>query len=148
MKKIIYICDKCGKEIIGLPIKLVPCSYDQYGDVTEIGSEALEDKAEKIQKNDYCLDCFRGVCDLLEPDQEEIEEEIEEELTQEEDEEICDRIENTPKRGGQTTPLDVGKIKALYKANWKAKEIAEEMRCAESAVYRHLKAMRENGEIE
>ena len=67
---------------------------------------------------------------------------------QEEEEEICDRIENTPKKGGKTAPLDVGKIKALYKANWKAKEIAEEMRCAESAVYRHLKAMRENGEIE
>lgn len=83
MKKIIYICDKCSKEINGLPIKLVPCSYDQYGDVTEIGSEALENKAKIIQENDYCLDCFRGVCDLLEPDQEETEEEMEPEEEQE-----------------------------------------------------------------
>lgn len=144
MKKIIYICDKCSKEINGLPIKLVPCSYDQYGDVTEIGSEALENKAKIIQENDYCLDCFRGVCDLLEPDQEETEEEME----PEEEQEICDRIENAPKKSGKTAPLDVGKIKALYKAGWKVKEIVEEMRCAESAVYRHLKTMRENGEIE
>lgn len=143
MKKVIYICDACGKQIDGMPIKLMPCQYDQYGEIAIIPADDLEEKARKIEANDYCADCFRSACYMLDPE----ETEEPEELTDEEEEEICDRIENTPKKSGRYPQLDVGKIKALYNAGWKATEIAAEMKCAESAVYRHLKNMRESGEI-
>lgn len=63
MKKTIYVCDKCGKEIGGVPIKLVPCSYDETGDVVEIEIEDAEAIASKIQKMDFCASCFLKICD-------------------------------------------------------------------------------------
>ena len=42
-------------------------------------------------------------------------------------------------RGPYKKVLDVGKMKALRKANWTLAQIADEMRCSESTVYKKLK---------
>lgn len=42
----------------------------------------------------------------------------------------------------ESTKLDHGKILALYKAGWTAKEIADEMRCTTASVYQHVKRER------
>lgn len=62
MKKIVYVCDRCGRTIDGKPIKLVPCSYDETGDVTEIECEDGEARASKVQKKDFCDWCFLFIC--------------------------------------------------------------------------------------
>lgn len=141
MKKIIYTCDKCGKEINGAPIKLVPASYDAYGDVMEIESDDLGGKVLQLQRCDFCESCFSDICMQILPDQEELQED------EEGEEETPEALENKPKKGGKMTPLDTGKIKALFLAGWKAPQIAEELRCSEPAVYRHIRLMRERGEI-
>ena len=42
-------------------------------------------------------------------------------------------------RGPYKKVLDVGKMKALRKANWTLAQIADEMRCSESTVCKKLK---------
>lgn len=138
MKKIIYTCDKCGKEIGGAPIKLIPASYDEQGDVMEIESDDLGGKVLKLQRCDFCESCFSNICTQIIPDQEE---------DDDEEEETAEAVEDKPKKGGKMTPLDTGKIKALFLDGWKAPQIAEELRCSEPAVYRHIRLMRECGEI-
>lgn len=45
-------------------------------------------------------------------------------------------LEPAAKKGKKQ--IDAGKIRALHKAGWSAKKIADEMRCSVATVYNHL----------
>lgn len=51
-----------------------------------------------------------------------------------------------PKRNhnGRRKELDDGKLKALVKAGWKAKDIAIEFGCSEQTIYNHIRQMEAN----
>lgn len=66
----------------------------------------------------------------------------------EENRERIDQRDTPPerKRGKRTRKLDVAKIKSLHNAGWSAAQIADELNCATSTVYLHLKRMRAENE--
>ena len=66
----------------------------------------------------------------------------------EENRERIDQRDTPPdrKRGKRTRKLDVAKIKSLHNAGWSAAKIADELNCATSTVYLHLKRMRAENE--
>lgn len=66
----------------------------------------------------------------------------------EENRERIDQRDPPPerKRGKRTRKLDVAKIKSLHNAGWSAAKIADELNCATSTVYLHLKRMRAENE--
>lgn len=65
MKKIIYTCDVCGNEIRGIPIKLMPCAYDQTGDAIEIEPDDLGGRILKLRRCDFCESCIIKIYDLM-----------------------------------------------------------------------------------
>ena len=75
-----------------------------------------------------------------EPDREEPEKE---EPTQEEPKEAepkeAEHIEIAPKKIKHK--IDMGKVGALYKADWSVAKIADEMRCSQGTIYKILKEL-------
>lgn len=82
---------------------------------------------------------------------EEAEEEIKHEINQEWPEETEEKEdmpeeetkaetteEEKPKGASRRTPIDHGKICALWKGKWKAEDIADEMKCSIQTVYNHI----------
>lgn len=48
-------------------------------------------------------------------------------------------IDKKNQSGGVKRPFDTGKLRALRKAGWKVKDIAEEMKCSEATIYNNMK---------
>ena len=46
------------------------------------------------------------------------------------------KTEETEKKPQRNRDIDRGKVKALYKAGWKTKEIADECKCSVATVYK------------
>lgn len=67
MKKIVIICDRCGKEIKGYPMKLI-AEYTQRVDEKVPDRKEMPDPIRKyIQEDcerDYCEDCMQEILDF------------------------------------------------------------------------------------
>ncbi len=67
MKKIVIICDRCGKEIEGYPMKLI-AEYTQRVDEKVPDRKEMPDPIRKsIQEDcerDYCEDCMQEILDF------------------------------------------------------------------------------------
>lgn len=109
MKKIIYICDRCGVEVekpypienvkTGERLDLCPeCTEDFHMFLAEFIQRKTEQKQPPKPKNEV--------------------------------------KENGGAR--HKVKLDLGKVGALYAAGWAVKKIAEEMNCSEQTIRNHL----------
>ncbi len=138
MKKIIYICDKCGKEIEGNPYRVT---------VDRLFAEPSEQEVKGIMSPHpypdmdglhFCKECVGALVDLirchLKPNTENVD--TEPENTEEVATSQPDPPEKSPKR-----KLDLGKVRALRNAGWSIKAIAEETQYSDKAIYRALGAM-------
>lgn len=133
MVKMVYYCDKCGREIEGAPATI------------KFSSSIL------TSSNDFCEDCYALAADALQSwmDEEEQEEDevllVSEQLDEEEEEPEEEQEEDEEEEEEKPEPLskarkerreiDRGKIMALTRAGWDARKIADEMGCTQQTVY-------------
>lgn len=127
MRKKIYYCDLCGKEIRGQRMTL-------KAKISPVG----EEKGKTAGCFDICEDCTSGVLDELEKFFGE-----KTEPKQEKPKAAKPKKEKTAKQ-----TIDRGKVMALHKAGWPAGKIADEMGCSVQAIYLITKAEQEKREAE
>lgn len=135
MKKILYICDRCKREIEENPVKLIAEEMDR-----ESEDYLYDDPYPELKLLDLCKNCGDSIVGLIKRHcargapatvNQDFEKAVEE-MAQ------GSREENPPP-AEKKHRLDAGKIQALRKAGWTVKAIAEEMSCSEQAVYNVLK---------
>lgn len=137
MKKILYICDRCKREIEKNPVKLIAKEVDRESEDYLYGDPYPELKLLDLCKN--CGDsivglikrhCARGVPATVNQDFEKAVEEA-----------VQDFLEKDPPptEKSKARKIDQGKVMALHKAGWTAAKIADEMQCSVQAVYNILK---------
>ncbi|MBR2561246.1 MAG: hypothetical protein IKE31_03750 [Eubacterium sp.] len=119
MRKIIYICDKCGKEITE--------------DIIEMQAGQLDPENESWEqmpalKVHFHLTCMDDVLNSLKKEE-------------------FAPVQKEGKKPKKTVDRDT--VKALYLADWKIKDIAEDpkVKCSEWTVRNIIRELREAGEI-
>lgn len=166
MRKIVIKCDRCGKEIEGNPIKIIPeYAHRESGDLWPDGNtkDNIAYEQEMIDK-DFCEECVRKILRYsqggMKPNPE-FEQAVQEMIKDDTPpnvkpdntidmaqidklEEIVKEVEE-PKRGRQR--LDTGKIMALTKAGWPASKIAEEMGVNPQAIYDARCRLKKEGKL-
>ena len=113
MKKIIYICDRCGKEIQGKRYRLATMIFNEDQEV----AEDVDDGAELCEK------CYKVVDDAV--------------LAAMKNE------KPEPKKSREPAITDFGKLKALLRAGWKIKDVAIEFGCSEQTVRNTIKRLQD-----
>lgn len=115
MKRIMVVCDSCGKKVSGLSWSWKALKGDQ-----------------KIEK-DLCDLCMHKVFSCIYGG----------ESSEQDFSECFSELEDFKPAGRKYKKLDMGKVMALRDAGWSKKQIAEEMGVSEasiaSAIYRHKK---------
>lgn len=62
MRTVVISCDRCGKEIKGYPVKIVPEYVDrETGEPWPDSDGQFPEWAEKIMDKDFCEDCARKI---------------------------------------------------------------------------------------
>lgn len=112
MRKIIYYCDRCGKEIEENPL-----SFEAVLQRTESGT--VED--------------IDGVSDICESCANDLMERIRKMI-------LSAEVKEKPKKEAKKQTVDSGKVVALAKAKWSVAKIADEMRCSQQTVRNILRA--------
>lgn len=121
MKKIVYVCDRCQKQITGRLFTLYTAfSIPEEGDTEE----------QREKGPDLCASCFEVVDDAImtaikKPS-----------------------VEATPMKKPGRKPLDTGKMRALRAAGWTYEKIADELGCSTQTVINYLKKEEEDGREE
>lgn len=112
MRKIIYYCDQCKKEI-----EEDPLSFEAVLQRTESGTVEDVDGV-----TDICESCAN---DLMERIRKLI---------------LSAEVMEKPKKEAKKQTVDRGKVVALAKAKWSVAKIADEMRCSQQTVRNILRA--------
>lgn len=156
MKRIIYTCDKCGKEITADRYHITICQEVPAGEPELIGDSA---------DRDYCVTCMRAAAAFLRmpsPDHDEVvqEEVIDlseksgksvdpEDKEEPEDETLwaLKEMGEQPKPGRRRIVSQTvrGKILEMYKAGKKPKEIADALGIQKKDVYNTIYRAKEAG---
>ena len=115
MRKIIYICDRCGKEMTGLKYQLAV----RWGDKENNDPENWEME----YGAELCEECYRAVDEAI----------------------LAAIKNEKPERKATREPAisDFGKLKALLRAGWKIKDVALEFRCSEQTVRNTIKRLQD-----
>lgn len=119
MRKIMWICDRCGKEIPEVINNLGTRYLDQDGYTNEAEWSA-----------ELCKDCYEEVDNMVafmvkNPT-----------IHYAENGEPIKK-KDAKKAAARKLDLDLGKVGALLRANWSIKEIAKKMNCSEQTIYNH-----------
>lgn len=135
MKKTVYTCDRCKKEIAGDPVKICMEVVDrQNGDFSN--NFPFPD----IREYDFCDSCGeyiagqirrfckKGAPAINDPDAGAAVKET--------------AATSKPSPGTAARRIDTGKVMALKTAGWTVKAIAEEMGCSEVTVYNVMKKLK------
>lgn len=144
MRKLIISCDRCGTEITGEPISILP-KYSKVGSqVIPEGMNELPLWIERMQDKDFCRKCTEAIVNYALKRRE-----LDEDNVQKKHQAEANKDYSDPERKGGKRPevpmeenkesgrskLDIGKIMALTKAGWPAAQIADEMGISTQAVY-------------
>lgn len=128
MKRIVYGCDKCGREIKETGTAITEFSIDDEGRLVSGYEKAAH----------LCPNCAKK---------------FEEWLTDQPDKPFIPKPAPLAERMIKTTAveapkqkLDVGKVKALHDAGWSQKAIADEMGVVPSLISYHLSKIKEETE--
>lgn len=121
MKKIIYVCDRCGKEI--------------EADIIELRAGQLDPKTEEWEQMPAVKMHFHLLCldDLMGHVKKE----------------IAPVQKETKKKRGPHNPVNRDTVAALARAGWTYKEIANDpkVQCAENTVWKIIKELKEEGKL-
>ena len=129
MRKI--ICDRCGAEIPnGTRIGYVAVNWRAASD-----NSLMQDNP--YEEADFCEKCMEDIARVIDfkiisaPDEEE---------PDQEEEEVVERIQNTPAK--VAAPPDFGKIRELIKEGKSIKEISEIIGKSYNQTYRYIQALK------
>lgn len=118
MRKIIYICDRCGKQIDTDPVKILATHY-YYQDNATILPDDDEEGAMLCEDCWYMVDqavvAAMQMKDVKPP-----------------------KKEVQKKEPANKVQLDLGKVAALHNAGWSITKIAEEFGCSAQTIANHL----------
>ncbi len=118
MKKILYICNRCNKEIRTEGAYIIPHSFDL------MTGEMLKE-AEILDKDvHFCMGCAK---------------EIMEEILRPSEEKPPENIRKAGKRPRKGERLDAGKVMALHRTGWDNAKIADEMGATERQIYQCIR---------
>ena len=148
MRELIIRCDHCGKRSEGNPYKVCLEQIDRETDDYSI--EQTEDQ-KKVREMDWCENCFRNLTAflldtshklLVAPNVIRKEENVIKEPENESEPPVpsSDASGGAPKK---KVKIDIGKLKALFDAGWKVKDMASEFGVSEQAIYLRLKQLQE-----
>lgn len=140
MKKIIYTCDRCRKEIKDSPYRILVDKLYVEDPEQEVKGIMCPQPHPEIRDLDLCRDCTDFLVGLLKKHMrapaainDEFEEAVQEIVA-------TSQSDSSAKReAGQK--LDRGKIRALRNAGWSVKAIAEELQRTDKAIYGVLQEM-------
>lgn len=118
MKKTIYFCNRCGKEIKTEGARIIPHFFDMASG-GELGNIGVPD-----DDVHFCMECTKEIISEL--------------FQKPEEGKTVDKA--VAKAGKKTRPkkeerLDAGKVMALHRAGWDNKKIADEMGVDERQIY-------------
>lgn len=125
MKKTLYICNRCNRQIKTEGTRIIPHFFDTAS------GEMLGEVDIPSNDTHFCLNCTKKM--------------MEEILALPEGEKAMDGMQgaveqnNSPKKRMR---LDTGKVMALHEAGWSNKQIAEEMRVTERQIYQCIRYQR------
>ena len=137
MKKIIYTCDRCRKEIKDSPYRILVDKLYVEDPEQEVKGIMCPQPHLEIRDLDLCKDCTDFLVGLLKKHMRApaaINDDFEEAVQ----EMVATSQSGSPAKGGARRKLDRGKIRALRDAGWSVKAIAEEMQCTVRAIYEVL----------
>lgn len=122
VKKMLYICNRCGQEIKEQGSRIIPHFFDTATEEQLEGITVPEDDGVH-----FCVECTKAIMA---------------ELTRPPDEEKSGKEHE----GGEKKPsgkkrrrLDTGKVMALHRAGWSNGQIADEMRATERQIYQCIR---------
>ncbi len=127
MKKMMFVCNRCGEPITGKIVKIVPylCSPDteEYGD--PVDKEAPE--------RHYCEECTSAISAELTA------------YTEPVTKKKCKKSSGVTKKKvtvhkaeAGKKKLDIGKVMALYNGHWSVEDIASEMHEDKERIYKAI----------
>ena len=124
MKKTLYFCNQCNREIKKKGTRIIPYSFDLM--TNELTEEV------KVPDNDvhFCMSCTQKIMEEMLGLQKTSIEENAEKIS-------APKAKNTrPKKEDR---LDAGKVMALHWANWSNEKIADEMGVTERQIYQCIR---------
>lgn len=124
MKKITYICNRCGQEIKTEAVRI----SIQILDV--IGTGKREEIAFPDEDTHFCMDCAKKFFEKLLRSPGEGDGDIPEEPPD---------LKGKHTRLKKEERLDAGKVMALHRAGWDDKKIADEMGATERQIYQCIR---------
>lgn len=121
LKKTLYICNRCNKEIKTEGTRIIPHFFDFATD--EMLGEI------EVPDNDvhFCMGCTKKVMEEILR------------LPEAGDEKIQENKKQTGKRPKKGERLDAGKVMALHRAGWDNEKIADEMGVTERQIYQCIR---------
>lgn len=158
MRELIIRCDHCGKVITGDPYKV--CLEQAGRETGDFSIDQTEDQ-KKVREMDWCESCFHNLIAFLldtshkllavapvlpkEAASEPVQETIAEESASGKADPDSAEADSVPDGSGgapKRNRIDMGKLKALYEAEWPAKKIAIEFGVTEGAVWNAVHRMK------
>lgn len=120
MRKVQILCDRCGKQISGLPIHLIPVyAVDVHGKKDE---QDMPPQIKKQQGRDYCEECIVKILDFCNF--------LPMEKSKNAEAAVSPKADKTTKKSEKAhvkkIRLDMGKVMALKRAGWSNEQIADE----------------------
>lgn len=130
MKKIIYICNRCNKEI---KTEMTRISLELF----DVLANKLEDIAFPDNDIHFCIGCTKKIMEEILRPPEAGEEDVSEEAPD---------MKEKHTRLKKDERLDAGKVMALHRAGWDNEKIADEMGVTERQIYQCIRyQIKKNG---
>lgn len=136
-----YYCDRCGKEIEGVPYEMAVNALIRSKN-TPIG----DGEVTKMHFHEECIkELLRAATGEAEEEpEEEAPEEVAEVAGEVEGEELEEEEASTPKKRAK---IDEGKLIALHNAGWPNSKIADEMRVRPGTIATKIWKLKKEGRI-
>lgn len=155
MRQIRILCDRCGREVEGYPVKIIPELTDRDNDKLIPENVQSPEWVEKIQDKDFCEACTEKIVRYAlggmkkNPEFEEAVKDMMESTASGSDRKKMKTVSAADGEDGKSgkSKIDTGKIMALTKAGWSAAQIADEMKINSQAVYDARYRMKKEGRL-
>lgn len=118
LKKTLYICNRCNKEIKTEGTRIIPHFFDLATD------EMLGEIEVPDRDIHFCMGCTKKIM---------------EEILKTPEEKPPDNTRKTGKRPKKRERLDAGKVRALHRAGWDNGKIADEMGVTKRKIYQCIR---------
>lgn len=128
-------CDRCGKEIAGNPISIIPVYTDRETQYAAIDTENRAPQAKTQGSKDYCENCTIKILEYANTPagKEKVKKEVAKKETQAAAKAKASTVKDTTEKK-ERKKLDMGKVMALKEGGWTNKQIAEEMGTTENTI--------------